>query len=164
MLYTSEIVIFVALGVLFAAGLAVIVHWSGQKAARIAAYALISVAFLYVGFGFRAEDSATWVGIEMTGVAIFGSLAMLSMMYSPWFAAAGLALHTAWALGYHYFGAGSAFTPAPLALGTAGFDVAAALYVAFMIWREARAPKLAQDNAPQHQLAARSRNRQKDAG
>jgi len=63
----------------------------------------------------------------MTGVALFGSAAGLSLIGSPWFVVAGLALHPLWAIVFHYVGSGSAFTPAPLALATAGFDGALAL-------------------------------------
>ena len=70
----------------------------------------------------------------MTGVAIFGTLAGLSMIISPWFVVAGLALHPVWALYIHYYGAGRDFAPGPFVWATAGFDVAAALVVAFMIF------------------------------
>jgi hypothetical protein len=161
MLYTSEIVIFVSLGLVFAAGLAVLARWSEKGAPRVAAYALIAVAFLYVGLAIRSTDPSMWIGVEMTGVAIFGSLALMSIIGSPWYVVAGLALHTLWAIQYHYVGTGSAFTPAPIALATAGFDVAAALYVAFVAWRASRAAKAAPASAPAPQLAARSRNRDK---
>ena len=130
---TMEIALFLGLGVIFAAGLVILSRWSNTRLSLLAAYALIAVSFLYVGFATSAEQSGTWVGFEMTGVAIFGTLAGLSMIMSPWFVVAGLALHPVWALYIHYYGAGRDFAPGPFVWATAGFDVAAALVVAFMI-------------------------------
>ncbi len=131
-----EIALFAGLGVLFAGGLLVLARWSQTRPALLAAYALIAVSFLYVGFAGRAEESGAWVGFEMTGVAFFGTLAGLGIIRSPWFVVAGLALHPVWALYIHYYGAGRDFAPAPFVWATAGFDVAAALVVAFLVLRQ----------------------------
>ena len=135
MLSTTEIAIFLTLGVLFTGGLAVLAYWAKQRPALLAAYALIAVSFLFVGFAIRADNAATWIGFEMTGVAIFGTLAGLAIVGSSWFVVAGLALHPVWALYIHYFGAGGLFAPAPFVWATAGFDVTAALFVVFTIFR-----------------------------
>ena len=158
MLDTVEIAIFAALGVLFAAGLVLLSRWSKTRPALLAAYALIAVCFLYVGFAIRAENSETWIGFEMTAVAIFGSLAGMSIVGSPWFVVAGLLLHPVWTLYEHYFGAGQAFAPAPFVIATVGFDVATALYVAFMTFRESRG-SATETPAPERKLAARSQQR-----
>ena len=105
MLSTTEIAIFLTLGVIFTGGLAVLAYWAKQRPALLAAYALIAVSFLFVGFAIRADNAATWIGFEMTGVAIFGTLAGLAIVGSSWFVVAGLALHPVWALYIHYFGA-----------------------------------------------------------
>lgn len=139
----SEIVIFVALGAAFAAGVGFLARWGKQNAIRICAYALIAVAFLYVGLSFSSDNPKSWTAIEMTGVALFGSAAGLSLIASPWFVVAGLALHPLWAIVFHYVGSGSAFTPAPLALATAGFDVVLALYAAISILQKKAAPATA---------------------
>ncbi len=136
---TSEIIIFVALGLAFAAGVVVLAHWAKQSPLRFAAYGLIASAAIYIGFALRSDNAPTWAGIEMTGVAIFGSLAMLSMIVSPWFVVAGLALHPLWAIAFHYVGTGSAFTPGPFALADAGFDGALALASIFYILKGAKA-------------------------
>lgn len=162
MLDTSEILMFTALGVLFAVGLAALSRWSQAGAARLAAYALIAVACLYVGFALRSDNPTAWAGFEMTGVAIFGSLAGLAIVRSPWFVVVGLALHPLWTYYFHYLGAGQAFAPAPFVLATMGFDVAAALFVAFSLWRNKGAAATAAQ-APTHKLAARSQHRSKDA-
>lgn len=154
MLDTMEIALFAGLGVLFAAGLIVLSRWSKTRPALLAAYALIAISFLYVGFAIRAENYETWVGFEMTAVAFFGTLAGLSMVGSPWFVVLGLLLHPVWTLYEHYYGAGRDFAPAPFVMATVGFGVVTALYVAFMTIRgKTEAP------APERKLAARSQNR-----
>ncbi len=158
MLDTVEIALFVGLGILFAIGLVVLARWSKTRPALIAAYALIAVSFLFVGFAIRAENSETWIGFEMTAVAVFGSLAGMSIVGSPWFVVAGFLLHAAWTLYEHYFGAGQAFAPAPAVMATAGFDVVVALYVAFMTLR-AKLGKGDAPAAPERKLAARAQNR-----
>jgi hypothetical protein len=158
MLDTMEIALFAGLGVLFAIGLIVLARWAKTPPARLAAYALIAVSFLYVGFAFRAESYETWVGFEMTAVAVFGTLAGMSLVGSPWFVAVGLLLHPAWTLYEHYYGAGQAFAPAPFVMATVGFDVVAALYVAFMAF-SGKSGKGAAAAAPEPKLAARSQNR-----
>lgn len=135
----TEIVLFVALGVAFAGGLAVLARWSKQDPVRVCAYALIAVSFIYVGFAFSSDNPSGWSAIEMTGVAIFGSFAALSFVASPWFAVVGLALHPLWAIVFHYVGTGSAFTPAPFALADAGFTGALALYAAVFLLRAKQA-------------------------
>jgi hypothetical protein len=150
----TEIILFAALGVAFAIGLVVLARWAKKNVVHIAAYALLAVSFLYVGFAMRSETPGAWVGIEMTGVAVYGSLAGLSFIASPWFAVAGLLLHPFWAIAFHYLGTGAAFTAAPFALANAGFDVALGLWIAFEIWRsrakidqKANAPKLKKGRA-----------------
>jgi hypothetical protein len=159
LLDTTEIAIFVALGLLFAVGVVVLARWSQKSAAHIAAYALIAVAFLYVGFAFRSEDPKFWLGFEMTGVAVFGSLAGMSLIGSPWFVALGFLLHPAWLYQFHYIGTGAAFAPATFVVATMAFDAALALYVIVMNIFGARGTKAA--SAPAPQVAARSRSREK---
>jgi hypothetical protein len=158
MLDTMEIALFAGLGLLFAIGLIVLSRWSKSKPARLAAYALIAVSFIYVGFAIRSEEPSTWIGFEMTGVAVFGTLAGMSIVGSPWFVVAGFLLHPVWALYIHYTGAGSEFAPAPFVIANAAFDVVAGLYVAFMAFR-ARNEAKTETAAPERKFAARSQHR-----
>ncbi len=158
----TEIILFTALGVAFAIGLVVLALWAQKSVSRVAAYALLALAFLYVGFAFRSENANTWIGIEMTGVAVFGSLAFLSMISSRWFVVLGLLLHPFWAISFHYLGTGSAFTPGPFALANAGFDVFLGLYVAFDIWRAGAKPKA--DAANSNEGGSTNRNRKAEKG
>jgi hypothetical protein len=151
----TEIVLFAALGVAFATGVAVLARWARQDPLRICAYALIAVSFVYVGFAFGSDKPQSWTAVEMTGVAIFGSFAALSLVASPWFVVAGLALHPLWAIVFHVVGSGSSFTPAPFPLADAGFTGALALFAAYLIWRSRRAP--AKPAAPSQQKRGRAR-------
>ena len=156
MLDPVEIAIFAVLGLGVAIVVAVLSRWSGRGVARVAAYALIAVAFLYVGFAFRADNPKAWVGVEMTGVAIFGSLAMMGTIGSPWFVVAGLALHPAWAIVFHYVGTGSDFTPPPVAVATAAFDAALALWTAYSVYSARREKASAGELEP---AIARAKNK-----
>jgi hypothetical protein len=159
MLDTMEIALFAGLGVLFAIGLAVLAHWSKIRPARLAAYGLVAVCFLYVGFAIRAENSETWLGFELSAGAFFGSLAGMTIIGSPWFVTAGLALHAAWTVYEHYFGAGQAFAPAPFVVATTAFDATVALYVAGVTLRAKFSKGQPAPVAPEPRLAARSQNR-----
>jgi hypothetical protein len=170
MLDTTEILIFAAVGLVFALGLVIFCRWSGAAAQRIAAYALIALSFLYVGFAFRAEAPGPWVGFEMTGVAVFGTLAGMSIIGSPWWVVAGFALHPLYAIYFHYIGAASQFAPTPFVVANAAFDVAMALFVAYAALRGKRKSAAVavetSEAPPQHRLAARSQHRSqsRDAG
>jgi hypothetical protein len=155
---TSEIVIFTALGLVFAVGVAILGRWSKQDPIRVCAYALIASAFLFVGLALRSDNPGAWLGIELTGVAIFGSLALLSIVASPWFVFVGLALHPLWSIVFHFVGTGSAFTPGPFALAVAGFDGALALYALYCLITDMRskpAPQIASAQAGRRKERAR---------
>lgn len=133
-----QIAISLGLGALFGAAFVWLARWSARWPAlgsrKVLAYGLIATAALYVGFALRSPDNLTaWVGIEMTGVAIYGSFAMLSLVGSPWWLAAGWLVHPFWDIQFHYIGTGSAFTPDWYALACAGFDVLVAAYIAYGI-------------------------------
>lgn len=130
--------IFPVVGALFGAGFIFLTLWSGLKARQIFAYGLIAVSFVYVALSGRSDNPTVWLGFEMTGVAIFGSLAMLSVIGSPWWLIAGYALHPIWAIVFHYIGTGSAFVPKEYVLANAGFDVALATYLAYETLRNSR--------------------------
>jgi hypothetical protein len=147
MLDTTEIAIFAALGLVFAAALVFLARWSHKGAPRLAAYALIALSFIYVGLAIRSENPPAWIAVEMTGVAIFGSLGLMSIIGSPWFVVAGLLIQPLWALQFHYLGTGSVFVPPVIPIANAAFDVALALYIAFVVLRDRAAPTAAASEA-----------------
>lgn len=135
-----QIAIFLGLGALLGAAFVFLARWSARWPSlgtrRILAYVLIATAALYVGLAFRSDNIGAWLGIEMTGFAIYASFALLSLAGSAWWLAAGFALHPFWHLQFHYVGTGSAFTPEWFTLGLTGFDLLVAAYVAYGILRK----------------------------
>ncbi|MBI1868395.1 MAG: hypothetical protein HYS06_08905 [Methylocystis sp.] len=128
--------IFLAVGLALGAGFVGLARWSRFGARRVLVCGLIFAAAIYVGFATRAENVSAWLGVEMTGVAIFGSLALFALEGSLWWLAAGWALHPLWDIQFHYIGTGSAFTPQRYPLLCASFDVAVAAYVAYAALRK----------------------------
>jgi hypothetical protein len=107
----------------------------------------------------------------MTGVAVFGTLAGMSIIGSPWWVVVGFALHPLYAIYFHYIGAASQFAPAPFVVANAAFDVVMALFVAYAALRggrknATRAAESSEEAPPQRKLAARSQHRsqRRDAG
>jgi hypothetical protein len=135
---TLQFIIFPVLGALFGAGFVFLARWSGLKVRQILAYGLIAACFVYVALSGRSDNPAVWLGFEMTGVAIFGSAALLSMIGSLWWLAAGFALHPVWVIVFHYVGAGSAFVPKEYSLANAAFDLTLAAYLIYEILRGPR--------------------------
>ena len=140
MLSPLEIALFAAVGLVFAAGLIVVARWGGRNLAPLAGYALLAACFIYVGLSLGSENPNSWSAVEMTAVAVFGSLIFLSRLTSPWVLVAALLLHPAWLIYVHYIGTGALFTPAPLVLANVGFDIALALYLAILALRGGPAP------------------------
>jgi len=146
-----QFVIFPTVGVLFGAGFIFLARWSGLKVRQILAYGLIASLFVYVALSGRSDNSTVWLGFEMTGVAIFGSAAMLSIIGSLWWLVAGFALHPIWVVVFHYIGAGSSFVPKEYSLANTGFDLTVAAYLIYEILRGPRsaiAPSVLEQGAP----------------
>lgn len=159
-----QIAIIVAAGALLGAAFVFFARFSARwpqlGARRVFVYGLIATAALYVGFAFRSDRIGAWLGIELTGFAIYASFALLGLVGSPWWLAAGFALHPFWHLQFHYVGTGSAFTPEWFTLGLTGFDLIAAAYLAYAILRDAD-PSLRRSapSAPQEPKLSRTARR-----
>ena len=147
MLSPVEIVLFAAVGLIFAAGLIVVARWGGRNLPHLAGYALIAACSIYVGLGLGSDNPNSWSAVEMTVVAVFGSLVFLSRLTSVWVLVAALLIHPVWLIYVHYMGAASLFTPAPLVFANAGFDLGLALYLAFLALRGQPAPTPAREPA-----------------
>jgi hypothetical protein len=143
MLSPLEIALFAAVGVIFAAGLIVVARWGGRNLAPLAGYALLAACFIYVGLSLGSENPNSWSAVEMTAVAVFGTLIFLARLTSPWVLVGAFLLHPAWLIYVHYIGTAALFTPAPLVLANVGFDISLALYLAFLTLRGAPAPAYA---------------------
>lgn len=101
-------------------------RFPASRERRFYAVGLGVAAFIYLIFGMRA-GSMGWLGIETAGVVLYGLLAWLGLVRSPWFLVAGWLLHVAWDVGLH---ATALFVPAPYPGWCLAFDVIVAAYLA----------------------------------
>ncbi len=93
------------------------------------AFVLIGAAFMYMLFAVQAGEGGFWVVGELVGVGIYGSMGLLGLRGSPWWLAAGWALHPVWDVALHYFGPGGSFAPDAYAITCLSFDLLVAAYV-----------------------------------
>ncbi len=91
---------------------------------------LFVAAALYIVFAVRAVEDAYWVVGELVGVAVYGTMALRGLRGSPWWLAAGWALHPLWDVGLHYFGPGGSFAPVGYTITCVSFDLLVAAYIA----------------------------------
>ncbi len=94
---------------------------------------LFAAAGAYFGFAFVGRElvgtGQIWVPLELAQVIVFGTLALLGLRGSPYWLAAGWALHPLWDFLLHYVGPGHPFTPWPYAIACVSFDWLVAIYV-----------------------------------
>jgi hypothetical protein len=94
---------------------------------------LFLAAGAYFGFATLGRDvvdtSPIWMLVEIAQVFAFGALALLGLRGSPYWIAAGWALHPLWDVVVHYLGPGSAFTPWTYAIACISFDWLVAIYI-----------------------------------
>jgi len=63
---------------------------------------LFTAAGAYFGFAIATGAGPIWTFVELVQVIIFGTMALLGLRGSPWWLAAGWALHPLWDVGLHY--------------------------------------------------------------
>ena len=94
---------------------------------------LFIAAGAYFGFATMGRDvvgsDQIWILIELAQAIIFGVLALLGLRGSPYWLAAGWALHPFWDVLLHYLGPGHAFTPWTYAIACVSFDWLIAIYI-----------------------------------
>jgi hypothetical protein len=94
---------------------------------------LFVAAGAYFGFATLGRDVVDthpiWTLIELAQVVVFGALALLGLRGSPYWLAAGWALHPIWDIVLHYIGPGNAFTPWTYAIACLSFDWLVAIYI-----------------------------------
>ena len=94
---------------------------------------LVIAAGAYFGFATLGRDvvdtQPIWMLIELAQVIVFGTLALLGLRGSPYWIAAGWALHPFWDVVLHYIGSGHSFTPWTYAIACISFDWLVAIYI-----------------------------------
>jgi hypothetical protein len=83
----------------------------------------------YVGFAVGAGASGLWFLAEVVQVVVIGTMALLGLRGSPYWIAAGWALHPLWDVPLHYIGPGHSFAPAVWAISCVSFDWVLAAYI-----------------------------------
>jgi hypothetical protein len=96
---------------------------------------LFVAALFYVYFAARARVSPAWLAAELAGVALYGGMALRGRRGSPWWIAAGWALHPIWDVALHYLGPGRAFAPAWYATLCLTWDLVVAAVIAYQVLR-----------------------------
>lgn len=89
---------------------------------------LFVAAGAYVGFATVGAPGSVWLLVEVAHVIAFGAFALLGWSRSPYWVAAGWALHPLWD-GWHLVGPGSGFTPPFYAIACVSFDWVVALFI-----------------------------------
>ena len=94
---------------------------------------LFIAAGAYFGFATSGREvlgtGQVWMLVELVQVVGFGTLALLGLRGSPYWLAAGWALHPFWDVVLHYVGPGHPFTSWTYAIACVSFDWLVALYI-----------------------------------
>src|ERR687895_1318720 len=94
---------------------------------------LCAAAGAYFGFATLGREvvdtQPIWMLVELAQVIVFGTLALLGLRGSPYWLAAGWALHPLWDFLLHYVGPGHRFTPWTYAIACVSFDWLVAIYI-----------------------------------
>jgi hypothetical protein len=90
---------------------------------------LIVAAGAYFGFAVGAGAAPRWTLVELAQCVVFGAMALLGLRGSPFWIAAGWALHSLWDFLLHYLGPGHTFAPWTYAIAFVSFDLVVAAYI-----------------------------------
>ena len=94
---------------------------------------LFIAAGAYFGFATSGREvlgtNQIWMLVELAQVVVFGTMALLGLRGSPYWIAAGWALHPFWDVVVHYVGPGHPFTPWTYAIACVSFDWLVAIYI-----------------------------------
>ena len=116
------------LGAFVAGALTTLVSRQGvRRGVRFWALGLVIAAVIYIGFALRAPASSM-LEVEAAGVGIYGVLALLGAMRSPWYLAVGWLAHIAWDIFQPAYA--REFVPAWYPPACAGFDLVVAVWLA----------------------------------
>ena len=148
-------------GAIGGAQLAVVAFLLSRFARDIAGRALLAAvlivaAVIYVYFAAREGAGAVWLTGELVGIAVYGSIGLRGVRHSPWWLAAGWALHPVWDILLHYIGPGHSFAPETYTIPCITFDLGVAAYIAVaygLLRLDQRPPLLRRRKAVRHEAA-----------
>ena len=89
---------------------------------------------LCIGFAIAGEASGPWALAELLQALGLGAMGVIGLHRSPYWLAAGWALHPIWDVPLHYFGGGHEFAPESWAIACVSFDWIVALYIVAAYW------------------------------
>ncbi len=94
---------------------------------------IVIAAGAYFGFATTGREllgtDQIWILVELIQAVVFGAIALLGLRGSPYWIAAGWALHPFWDVVLHYIGPGHSFTPWTYAIACVSFDWLVAIYI-----------------------------------
>ena len=122
-------------GAINALALVIIAHLLSRSVGEIYGRALLAIVLViaggaYVGFAVAGNASGLWFLAELVQAVALGAFALLGLRGSPYWLAAGWAIHPLWDVVLHYLGAGHAFAPEAWAISCVSFDLLVAAYIA----------------------------------
>ena len=141
MLTDAEFLSALAAGAVNGALSVVAAHLIRRYTRQILAGVLVVAALAYIVFAWMAGESPAWLALEVLGVAVYGTMAVLGVRGSPWWLVAGWTLHPVWDVALHYAGPGGSFAPTWWTVPCLSWDLVTAAYIAYMIVRGAFAAR-----------------------
>jgi MFS family permease len=121
-------------GALNAVALALVALLISRLAGEIYGRALLAIVLfiaggVYLGFAVGGGASGWWALAELVQGLILGVLGLLGLRGSPYWLAAGWALHPLWDVVLHHLGPGHEFAPEPWVIACVSFDLIIAAYL-----------------------------------
>jgi hypothetical protein len=122
-------------GAINALALVILAYLLSRYVGEIYGRALLAIVLIiaggaYVGFAVAGNASGLWFLVELVQAVALGAIALLGLRGSPYWLAAGWAIHPLWDVVLHYLGAGHAFAPESWAISCVSFDLLVAAYIA----------------------------------
>ena len=122
-------------GAINALALVIVAYLLSRSVGEIYGRALLAIVLViaggaYVGFAVAGNASGLWFLAELVQAVALGAFALLGLRGSPYWLAAGWAIHPLWDVVLHYLGAGRAFAPEAWAISCVSFDLLVAVYIA----------------------------------
>ena len=122
-------------GAINALALVILAYLLSRYVGEIYGRALLAIVLViaggaYVGFAVAGNASGLWFLAELVQAVALGAFALLGLRGSPYWLAAGWAIHPLWDVVLHYLGAGHAFAPEAWAISCVSFDLLVAAYIA----------------------------------